>query len=122
MWLRLYDDLPDDAKLDGLTNDQKWLWIVLMCLGSRAPIRGRLTLTLDVPLPMDSITKRTGITPELVSQTIEIFRQRDMMHREGLVWVLTHWDARQHESDSSAERTRKYREKKRQGDANVTGG
>lgn len=114
MWFRLYDDLPDDLKLDGLTNDQKWLWVVLMCLGSRMPVRGRLAIAIDSPLPMESITKRTGMSPEQVSQSMDVFRQRDMMHREETIWVLTHFSERQFISDSSVARTRQYRERKKQ--------
>lgn len=113
MWFRFYDDTPDDPKLDGFSNDQKWLWAVVLCLASRSPVRGRLLLPPDEPLPMDSYVKRTGMTPDAIDRTLEAFRKREMLARDGPVWVVQNWDKRQFESDTSAERTRKYRERKR---------
>ena len=39
-WFRLYHDLPNDRKLRKFSSQQKWAWVVLLCLASESKQRG----------------------------------------------------------------------------------
>jgi hypothetical protein len=41
-WFRLYHDLPSDRKLIRFSVQQKWAWIVLLCMASESNERGKI--------------------------------------------------------------------------------
>lgn len=114
-WLRLYDDIIDDPKMDHLSEAQRWLWVTVLCLANRSPIRGRLLLVTDdshsVPLPLRTLVKKSGMTLPEVEVTLSLFEGLKMMHRDKGVWCVSNWDKRQFTSDISTERTRRHRAK-----------
>ncbi len=112
-WLRLYGDIIDNEKVRLLAFEDRWHFIALLCI------------------------KRQGILdskPELLERKIAVklgLQLRDLCEVKRRLMEVEliddgynpiGWDEKQHNSDSSKERTRKYREnkKKQKCDGNET--
>ena len=48
-WFKLYVEIIYDPKIRRLTSDEKWLWIVLLCLVSQRDDRHIVCVTDNVP-------------------------------------------------------------------------
>lgn len=125
-WFRLYAEVIDDPKVESLTHSQRWLWITVLCLACRSPVRGKLLLSSgersrnDVgteteltPVPIRILAKKAEVTAEEVESTLLLFENLGMMERgaDG-VWAVSHWDRRQFKSDDVTARTQKHKAKK----------
>jgi hypothetical protein len=90
-WFRLYHDLPHDRKIRKFSAQQKWAWVVLLCLASESKQRG-LILGEDE----DVLSEDCGFD---CAQDFQYFldklRQQGMIeHIEGGIKVVR-WDKRQ---------------------------
>lgn len=107
LWFRFYSEFLDDTKVGTMSESDQLLWVKLLCMASESKKRGRILETDE------QICWRIRISPETLRHALDKFRAKGMIeHYEG-GYRITHWDDRQHESDNSTSRVRKYREKKR---------
>jgi len=108
-WLRLYLTVPDDPKVQGLSDRDFRHWINLLCLAGRD--KGRLP-------PIQDIAFTLRIKQNEVVQILRRMEDRGLFREEadehGIVAVRpNNWQNRQYKSDTSAERMRRLRERKR---------
>ena len=113
-WLRLYDEVLDDPKVQRLTDAQFRAWINLLCLANRGTIRGR------IPENLDDIAYSLRLTPRKTRELLDLFLSRGLLVREENTnhVMPNNWEERQRKSDGSAERVAKHRA--RQAESNVT--
>lgn len=131
-WFRMYSDIIDDPKVESLTHAQRWIWVTVLCLASRSPVRGYLLLSKErsgersfdvpgngsgtesqhLPVPIRIIAKKAEATLAEAEEALLLFESLEMMDRDsdGL-WHVSHWEQRQFKSDDVTARTRKYKEK-----------
>lgn len=111
-WFRFYDDALDDPKVQRLSGDLFKTWVNVLSLASKC----------DGTLPScEDIAFRLRISVQDAEQRLS------ELILAGLVDILPdgtraphNWNGRQFASDTSAERTRKYRENKRKRACDVT--
>lgn len=103
-WFRMYTSLVDSIKVGPLKDGQFRVYVELLCLAGEKDDGGR-----------------TGVTPENINWRLRRDVTCDVTEvvTRGLVtvsddneYVVTDWNERQYKGDSSAERTRSYRERK----------
>lgn len=113
-WLRLYDEVLDDPKVQRLTDAQFRAWVNLLCLANRGTPRGRL------PENIEDIAYSLRLTSRKTREVLDVFLSRGLLVREENTSSVmpNNWDERQRKSDGSAERVAKHRAK--QADGNVT--
>lgn len=104
-WCRLYADIVDDERIRLLDPEDRWYFVALlacMCQGLMDKAEGPL------------LDRMVGVKLGLADAAIGPLKQR--LQDVGLVgddWVPRAWERRQYRHDSSAERVRKHRSKKR---------
>ena len=110
-WLRLWTDVIDDPKLLLLAPDDRWYYIALLAC--------KRTGLLDEPDSPDTRDRKVALRLRVDHRERDELRRRLMEVR--LIdadWQPCGWENRQFSSDSSAERTRQWRERHR--DVTVT--
>lgn len=117
LWLRLYTEVAGDRKLRRLPAEQRWLWVVVLCVAKESPRPGWLFLSEGVPVTEEDLADQAAVPIEAVRDGLKSFAGQNMVEIQDGVYHVTNWDDRQFESDLSVERTRRYRQKKRQCDA-----
>lgn len=119
-WCRLYRETITDPKLSRLTACQRHVWTVLMCLAIDGD--GVVQIADGIGYTHDEIAQLAAATDDDVTLALDWFKRAGMVELgDGGVMTLVNWDSRQFKSDTSAERTRKYRERlKRHCDVTVT--
>lgn len=105
-WLRLYADIVDDDKLGLLAFQDRWHFVALLALKAS----GLLDDECDPELKRRRIGYKLGITELELDELARRLAAVDLVDRTTLQPIA--WDKRQFENDSSAERTRRWREKK----------
>jgi hypothetical protein len=113
-WFRLYHDLPNDRKLKRFSTEQKWAWVVLLCVASESSQRGLIHDEDE-----EDLADHCGFESKQDFQYfLDKLRQKGMIeHIEGGI-KITHWDERQYSKPSdlpeaTKQRKRKQREKER---------
>lgn len=103
-WFRFYDEALNDPKVQRLAPDLFKAWVNLLCLASEH--KGYLPELADIAFALRCPEARAaGIVARLVTaKLIDHDGQRLKPHN---------WSTRQYENDSSAERTKRWRERKR---------
>ena len=110
-WLRLYTDIIDHEKIRLLAFEDRWHYVALLCLKQKGILddvgglkERKIAVKLGLQLAeMDSLKKR--------------LMEGELIDNE---WQPLGWEDRQYESDTSAERTRKYRERLKNNKRDVT--
>lgn len=112
-WFRLYSETVSDPKIQTLDLCTKWMWITALCVASASEERGALRFC-DVTVTFQELSQIAGVTSQDGEASVQRLLERGLLNRgdDGVLRV-TNWDKRQYPSDSSAERTRKYRENKK---------
>lgn len=123
-WFRVYHRMVDDERLRLLAFEDRWHFVALLCLKADGMIDGEKNELWE---------RRLAVKMGLQTRELEELQRRLM--GVGLIdadWQPCKWDELQQRSDSSADRTRKYRERqkeqqqqrcddvKRHGDVTVT--
>lgn len=106
-WLRLYADIVDDDKLGLLAFQDRWHFVALLALKAS----GLLDVECDPNLKRRRIAGKLGITELELEELARRLSEVDLIDRKTLQPIA--WDRRQFETDSSAERTRHWRERKK---------
>jgi hypothetical protein len=104
-WFRVYHRMVDDERLRLLAFEDRWHFVALLCLKAEGMIDGEKN---------DLWERRLAVKMGLQTRELEELQRRLM--GVGLIdadWQPCKWDELQQRSDSSAERVRKYREKRK---------
>jgi hypothetical protein len=109
-WFRLYHDLPNDRKLRRFNPQQKWAWVVILCLASESGDRGYIRDADDA----DTADYCGFESTQDYLFFLDKLRQKGMIEPvEGGI-KIAHWDERQHIPPSaSKEATRERKRKQR---------
>jgi hypothetical protein len=113
LWVRLYTEINRDRKLRRLPPARRWLWITLLCIAKNSSRQGWLLVGDGVPANSVDLADEADIPLDEVEAGLSDFVELRMLEKVDGVWHLLNWDKRQYVSDSSVERVRKHREKKK---------
>lgn len=119
-WFRLYTEMIDDEKLGLLAFEDRWHFVALLCLKGK----GVLDSETDADMLQRKVALKMGLTVAELEKVVSRLARMGLIDKETFQPLA--WDARQMQSDSSAERVRAYRERQKQGkkeakrDGNVT--
>lgn len=107
-WFRFYSEAVNDPKVQSLSGDLFKAWVNILCLAAQQD--GRL-ITTDLPFQLrsDSVTVE-HVTSALIDAGLLVSKGK-YLHPHN-------WDKRQFKSDTSRERTKRYRDRQR--DVTVT--
>lgn len=113
-WFKLHHELPDDIKIRRFTPQEKWAWVVLLCLASKSTERGVITADdEDIAEYCEFNTTQDWLyfRDKLISKGMLEHDASGNLH-------VLHWDDRQYEKPSdrpeaTRERKRRQREKEK---------
>lgn len=105
-WFRLYTETVDDGKLRLLAFEDRWHFIALLCL------KGQGLLDEGGPLLMRKVAVKLGLDTRALEEVARRLAEVGLIDQDSLQPLA--WDKRQMKSDSSAERVKAYRERKKQ--------
>ncbi len=109
-WLRLYDDLIDDVKVQRLPPVLFKHWINLLCLANKGETRGELP-------PLEDIAFRLRIDEEQAAVVLAELTERGFIDQTPDGALTPHnWTARQRNSDDGASRVANWRQKQQTSD------
>ena len=114
LWVRLYIEIYNDHKLRRLPPARRWLWITMLCIAKKSIRQGWLLIGDGVPANSVDLADGAYIPLDEVEAGLCDFVELRMLEKVDGVWHLLNWDKRQYVSDSSVERVRKHREKKKE--------
>ncbi len=100
-WFRMYNEFAHDPKVQMMSEAMQRRLIMLFCDRS---------CDVTVTLSEQEIAFRWRISDDELAQTKALFISKGFIDEE---WNVLNWDRRQFVSDSSTDRTRRYRERKR---------
>lgn len=113
-WFRMYSEAVDDEKLRLLAFEDRWHFVALLCL----KCQGVLDAGDDEKMLQRKVAVKLGLQLREL-EAVQLRLQEVGLIGEGFQPIA--WNERQYKSDTSAERTRAYRERmKRHGDVTVT--
>lgn len=99
-WLRLYTDIQENHKVNLMPENMRWRYVMLLCSARKNDNSGRLT--------DEGLSFNWRISLDEVKETKRLFKSRGLISDD---WKALNWEERQPDSDSSAARSRKYRDK-----------
>lgn len=97
-WFRMYSEFADDPKVQMMSESMQRRLAMLFCLRCR-----------EISLGDDEVAFALRISPEEAHQTKSLFLDKGFIGED---WGIRNWDTRQFVSDSSAERVKRYRDKR----------
>lgn len=103
-WFRMYAEFATDPKVQRLSEVMQRRLVMLFCLRC---------CDVTVTASDDDIAFQLRISDEDLKETKQLFVSKNFIDNQ---WNVVNWDKRQYRSDSSAERTRAWRAKKRDSD------
>ncbi len=103
-WFRMYHEAIDDEKLRLLACEDRWHFIAILCCKAKG------ILDDGGPLLRRKVAVRLGLSTSELEEVARRLSEVELINFETLQPLA--WADRQFESDSSAERTRAYRERK----------
>jgi len=113
LWFRCYAEIVDDEKLRLLAFEDRWHFVALMACKAAGIVDEA------GPLMRRKVAVKLGLDVSTLDEVVRRLAEVELIDRETLQPVA--WDRRQHKSDTSAERTRAYRDRlKRHRDVTVT--
>jgi len=107
-WFRMYGSMIDDPKIGTLTDGQFRLWVEILCLACQAGNHG--DTNLSVSEVEWKLRRNVSETLQKLLQVGIVTLQKRFNGKETI--VVSKWEKRQFQSDSSTERVKKYREKR----------
>lgn len=126
-WFRFYSSAIGDKKLSMVARvtGMSFLEVLgalaaLLCLANESPERGKLMLTKALPMAIEDIAEALHCNVTVTLQLLQAFQQAEILDLVGQTWTVINWDSRQRNGDNSAERVRKHRAAKRDGNVTVT--
>lgn len=120
-WFRLYSEIIQDRKLSRCSVEERWCWVIILCLANDSPQRGYLYITNEVPYEMADIANAAALSVEVVEAAMAKFEAVRMLHQEDGIWVVSKFLDRQYEKSSELpENSRKRKQLSRSCHAHVT--
>jgi hypothetical protein len=110
-WFRFYDGAIHDTKILRLSDAAFRAWVTLLCIASKN--NGALPSAADIAIEL-----RCKAT--LVASWIAELHGAGLLDKTSDSFTPHNWSERQYKSDSSAERMKRHRDKKRDGGSDVT--
>jgi hypothetical protein len=101
-WFRMYAEFATDAKVQSMSEPMQRRLMMLFCLRCS---------DVTVTLSDEELAFQLRISDEELAATKALFLRKGFIDES---WEITNWDKRQFSSDSSAERTRAYRARKKE--------
>jgi hypothetical protein len=115
-WFRLYSEAVDDEKLRLLAFEDRWHFIALLCCKNNGILD---TSDTDAGLMRRKVAVKLGLDLRELGEVARRLAAVGLINEESLQPIK--WNDRQFKSDTSAERTRAYRDRmKRHRDVTVT--
>lgn len=119
-WFRLYSaDLLSDRKLLRISRvcnlpmaTVRGVWLTLLAMANDSPERGCLLISTDIPVTEEEIRCDLGLDPATFEALLSEMETLNMIQRGDCI-VVTKFLERNPSSDSSTERVRRYRARKR---------
>ncbi|WP_316219320.1 hypothetical protein [Bradyrhizobium sp. SZCCHNR2026] len=111
-WFRMYDDVINDPKVMRLPEAVRWQWVALLCCASKNG--GRLP-------PADDLAFLLRLDLERLASVLETLQAAGLLDQDEEGIAPHNWNGRQFASDSSSDRVKRHREKKRNAASNVAG-
>lgn len=99
-WFRLYSEFASDPKIQSMDETSQRRFVIVLCLQCDGTLK---------KLSETEIACAMRISEQELSETKELFIKKGFIDAE---WNVLNWDKRQYKSDTSKERTRKWRENK----------
>jgi|GEM_PF-4134639 N-terminal phage replisome organiser (Phage_rep_org_N). len=147
-WIRLYHQITSSRKINSLPPEGRWLYIALLVLASKSPVRGHLLLSENVPLNEKDFAKEANLSlqstkknlsallslklvemkkveenleksSEKVESFLKLSSKKNQSFSEKSCCFLPDWSEKQKASDISKERVQRHRSKENE-DENVT--
>ncbi len=109
-WFRMYGGTLNNPKAQKLSGDLFKSWINLLCVTSQCD---GVIVTCDIPF---NLRVSQGEAESIMNALVNA----DLMVKHDGYYMPKDWEERQFKSDTSAERTKKYREKKKEEKCDVT--
>lgn len=122
-WFRWYSETVRDVKLRRLPVAHRWLWAAVLTAASDSPHRGVLLLSDDVPLEESDLADLAALPVAQVRKGMASLVELGMVgfdERSG-AWFVPRFADRQPASDSSTDRVRAFRQRKRNADETLQG-
>jgi hypothetical protein len=112
-WFRLYSEAVDDEKLRLLAFEDRWHFIALLCCKNNG------ILDTEPGLMRRKVAVKLGLDLRELGEVARRLAEVGLIDEESMQPIK--WNDRQFKSDTSAERTKAYRDRmKRHGDVTVT--
>jgi hypothetical protein len=108
-WLRLYTEIMDDPKVMQLEPRLFKTWMLTLCMAKNN--NGYLP-------SMAFIAFKLRLREDIAKQHIDTLIEAGLIDVQGDQYQPHNWSKRQYESDTSKERTQRYRDRKKQGGSN----
>lgn len=119
-WFRFYSEAAWDIKFSVIARMCKMTslevfgaWAKILCAANASPIRGALYVTLQKRYGNVDVTELVTLPVTKVDALLNAFIEMDMLEVIDGAFCIKNWEKRQFDSDNSAERVRKHREKQR---------
>ena len=111
-WFRMYVEIIDDPKMKTISDRSFRIFNYLLCLAAEAEQDGL------IPLSKSDIVWRLRITEKDLTTCIKELSQANIIN-QSYPLQFTNWNKRQYKSDDVTERTKRFKEKKRNVSGNV---
>jgi hypothetical protein len=119
-WFRLYDQMAYDRKLQRIARELNrpypyvvGAWTLILCIANDSPVTGKLMLTVTEPVRHGDVTVTLQCDECDVTLLFNAFIEKQLLALEDGIYSVVNWNKRQFKTDTSATRTRKWRDSKR---------
>lgn len=109
-WFRFYSEALNDPKVQSLDGDTFKVWVNLLCVTSQC----------DGHIIFDDISFHLRMRDAEALSYCKKLADKGLLIPTEKGYMPNSWDNRQYKTDTSAERTKRYRERKKNGSGDVT--
>lgn len=112
-WFRFYNEALNDPKVQGLPAELFRVWINVLCVANEENDWGFLP-------SLDDLAFKLRLTLEETETALDDLSRRNLIEKSGRKLTPHNWNKRQYQADSSAERVRRHRQKRKEETLHVT--
>lgn len=116
-WFRLYSDVLNSPKVQTLSPDIFKVWINCLCIACNKDETFQGTLHETIVETAYALRLPVSETQEALDSLVAA----DLLYIEDGLYHIVNWDKRQFKSDTSTERVKSFRDKKKKQKCNVSG-
>lgn len=110
-WFRLYSEIVDNIKIRMIDAEYRWYFVAIMACKCQNILKGEIDHVERV------LMIKLGISEETLSEVKSVLLTADLIDES---YTPIGWSERQYKSDHSTSRTRKFNEKKKNGNKPFT--